>query len=73
LPSSDKTPARAGTTVPGTVVALGFVSFFTGIIGLGALPASILFGLVWQACGAGTAFGIGAGLAGPAAILLPAR
>ncbi len=32
-------------------------------IGVGALPASLLFGAVWERWGAGVAFGMGAGLA----------
>jgi len=39
-------------------------------IGIGALPSSVLFGLVWQKAGAGAAFGLGAGLAAIAALLL---
>lgn len=37
-------------------------------VGLGALPASLLFGLLWQRWGAGVAFGTGAGLAVVAAL-----
>jgi MFS family permease len=33
------------------------------IVGLGALPASLIFGLVWQRLGSAAAFGMGAGLA----------
>jgi MFS family permease len=44
--------------------------FYHGAIGLAALPASLVFGIVWKAYGPVTAFGIGAGLAGAAAILL---
>jgi MFS family permease len=40
-------------------------------IGLAALPASLLFGIVWQAFGAEWAFGTGAALALAAALLLP--
>jgi MFS family permease len=40
-------------------------------IGLAALPASLLFGIVWQAFGAEWAFAIGAALALAAALLLP--
>jgi MFS family permease len=39
-------------------------------VGLGALPGSVVFGLVWQRLGAGTAFGMGACLAGMAVLLL---
>jgi len=40
------------------------------IIGLGALPASLLFGLVWQKLGVAAAFGLGAGFAVLASVLL---
>lgn len=40
-------------------------------IGLGALPASLLFGLLWQWRGAPAAFGVGAGIALLSAGLLP--
>jgi MFS family permease len=40
-------------------------------IGLAALPASLLFGIVWQAFGAEWAFAMGAALALAAALLLP--
>jgi MFS family permease len=40
-------------------------------IGLAALPASIAFGVVWQAFDARAAFGMGAALALAAALLLP--
>lgn len=40
-------------------------------IGIAALPASILFGAIWQQLGAPTAFYFGAGLALLAALLLP--
>lgn len=40
------------------------------VIGLGALPASVLFGVIWERFGAATAFGIGALLALTAGILL---
>jgi MFS family permease len=39
-------------------------------LGLGALPASLLFGLLWQQFGAALAFGVGAALALVAALLL---
>ena len=47
--------------------AFGWYNF---AIGAGALPASIIFGLVWQKAGARAAFGFGALLACLAAILL---
>jgi MFS family permease len=40
-------------------------------VGLGALPASLLFGALWQWKGASTAFAAGAGFALAAALLLP--
>lgn len=39
-------------------------------VGLGALPASVLFGLIWQQAGAGAAFSVGAFLAVAAGVLL---
>ncbi len=39
-------------------------------VGLAALPASLVFGVVWKAIGPGPAFSIGAYLAGVAALLL---
>jgi len=43
---------------------------YHGAIGLAALPASLLFGVFWKVLGAPIAFGIGAGLACLAAVLL---
>ena len=43
---------------------------YHGAVGIAALPASLLFGVFWAALGPKLAFGIGAGLAGLAAILL---
>jgi MFS family permease len=40
------------------------------VVGIGALPASLLFGLVWQGSGPSAAFGLGAGLALLASVLL---
>jgi MFS family permease len=40
-------------------------------IGLGALPASVIFGLVWETNGSAAAFGVGAALTLAAALLLP--
>ncbi len=40
------------------------------IVGIGALPASLLFGLVWQKFGAAAAFGMGASLAMLASVML---
>lgn len=44
--------------------------WFNFAIGAGALPASLLFGLIWQLAGSGAAFLSGAALAGMAAVLL---
>lgn len=49
--------------------ASGF-GVFHAALGLAALPASLLFGVFWAELGARTAFTIGAGLAGAAALLL---
>ena len=43
---------------------------FHGAVGLAALPASLLFGVFWKVIGPRWAFGIGAALAGLAAILM---
>lgn len=40
------------------------------LVGVGALPASLLFGLVWQTYGPAAAFGMGAALALVASVLL---
>jgi MFS family permease len=44
--------------------------YYNGAVGLAALPASLLFGLLWRLFGAAAAFGTGAALAGLAALLL---
>jgi MFS family permease len=44
--------------------------FYNGAIGIGALPASLLMGWLWQNVGPATAFLTGAALAATAAILL---
>jgi MFS family permease len=43
---------------------------YHGVVGLGALPASVLFGAVWKLWGAPSAFLMGAGLAAAASLLL---
>lgn len=43
---------------------------FHSVVGLTALPASLLFGLVWEAFGATAAFGMGAALGLAAALVL---
>jgi predicted MFS family arabinose efflux permease len=55
--------------VPAHRVGTGF-GFFHGVVGLTALPASIVFGLLWQAYGSQVAFLTGAGLALGGALLL---
>jgi len=50
---------------------LGFAfGIYNAVAGLGALAASIVFGLIWKAYGAGAAFGVGAALALTATVLL---
>jgi len=44
--------------------------YYALMIGLGALPASVLFGWVWQRWSAGAAFSVGAGFALIAALIL---
>jgi MFS family permease len=44
--------------------------WFNFAVGIGALPASLLFGFIWQWVGPGAAFGFGAGTAALAAVLL---
>lgn len=44
--------------------------FYHAVIGLGALPASIIFGLLWQRFGAATAFCTGSALALAASVLI---
>lgn len=43
--------------------------WFNAAVGLAALPASILFGVVWDRWGADTAFMMGAGIAGVSSVL----
>ena len=43
--------------------------WFNAALGLGALPASVVFGIVWQRYGAEAAFVMGAGLAALATLL----
>ena len=40
------------------------------VVGIGAFPASLLFGVVWQKFGSAVAFGMGAGLALMASVML---
>jgi len=46
--------------------------FYHAVIGLGALPASVVFGLLWQRFGAATAFCTGSALALAASVLIMA-
>jgi MFS family permease len=48
----------------------GAFGWYNGVLGFGALAASLLFGLLWEAFGAPVAFLTGAGLAITAAALL---
>ena len=43
---------------------------YHGAIGVAALPASLLFGLLWQTCGMAAAFFTGAGFAAVASVML---
>lgn len=44
--------------------------WFNAALGVGALPASVLFGVLWERAGAATAFLTGAAIAGAATLLL---
>ncbi len=44
--------------------------WFNFAVGIGALPASLVFGFIWQWVGPGAAFGFGAGTAALSAVLL---
>jgi MFS family permease len=55
--------------VPGSLRGTAF-GYYHGSIGLAALPASLLFGLVWSLWGAPAAFLAGSGLAAAAALLV---
>jgi hypothetical protein len=44
--------------------------WFNFTLGMSALPASLIFGALWDARGAATAFGVAAGLAAAASLLL---
>jgi MFS family permease len=62
--------ALVAELAPSALRARAF-GLFHFAVGLGALPASLLFGVLWQWKGAPAAFGTGAGLAFLAALLLP--
>ncbi|MGQ9649270.1 MAG: MFS transporter [Phycisphaerae bacterium] len=55
--------------VPSQQLATAY-GVYNGAVGLATLPGSLLFGVFWAAIGPGRAFGIGAALAGLAAVLL---
>jgi MFS family permease len=57
--------------VPAEARGTGY-GIYNGAIGIAALPGSLLFGVFWATIGPGWAFGIGAFLAGLAAVLLAA-
>ncbi|RNC71432.1 MAG: MFS transporter [Desulfuromonadales bacterium] len=48
----------------------GAFGWYNFAVGVGALPASLLFGAIWEQAGRVAAFGFGAGLAALAAVLL---
>jgi MFS family permease len=54
--------ALVADLVPASVRGAAF-GWYNLTIGLAALPASLIFGGLWQAFGAPVAFGVGAGLA----------
>jgi MFS family permease len=58
---ADLVPAEARSTAYG---------WYNAAVGLGALPASLLFGWLWSTRGPAAAFGLGCGLALTAAVLL---
>ncbi len=61
--------ALVADLVPSEHLATAY-GVYNGAVGLAALPGSLLFGVFWAAIGPSWAFGIGACLAGLAAILL---
>lgn len=46
------------------------LGYYHGTVGLGALPASVLFGWIWKMFGSSTAFAMGSALALAAAVIL---
>ena len=62
--------ALVAALAPSELRARAFGTFHFAV-GIAALPASLLFGALWEAFGAPVAFGVGAGLALLAALLLP--
>lgn len=61
--------AMVADLVPASVNGTAF-GWYNAAVGLGALPASALFGVVWQGYGAPAAFVMGAGFATLAALVL---
>lgn len=61
--------ALVADLVPADKRGAGF-GWYNLAIGLGALPASVIFGAVWDRWGAATAFEMGAGLSAAAAVTL---
>jgi MFS family permease len=61
--------AWVAALVPANLRGTG-MGLYHGAVGLAALPASVLFGLLWQSLGAPVAFCFGAALAAGATILL---
>lgn len=61
--------ALVADTVPSEHRGTAF-GIYHGALGIAALPASLLFGVFWLAVGPVWAFGIGAGLAGSASLLM---
>jgi MFS family permease len=62
--------ALVATLAPSALRARAFGAYHFAI-GIAALPASVIFGVVWSEWGAAPAFYMGAGLALAAAVLLP--
>jgi MFS family permease len=62
--------ALVATLSPKPLLARAY-GIFHFSVGLAALPASLIFGFLWQVYGASTAFFFGAGVALVAALLLP--
>ena len=62
--------ALVASLAPSAARARAFGAYHFAI-GIAALPASVIFGVVWERIGVGAAFGLGAGLALVAAVALP--
>ena len=43
--------------------------WFNAVLGVGALPASLMFGMIWERFGSAVAFGMGAAIAATATLL----